>query len=699
MNSREIPFRPKLEGEFRNRFYSAVSPINNSMSIIELVALCDKEIDWVENKCGFNIEQRKRYRAVWFLLRDLLRSSWKAEFKEGILLMRLPSISQGLLINDSPIAIKALLRSWMQESRHERLVSFSDFINRMEKSSATKKDISNLIADGNELANRMHKVLNGEIDITEAVQPYLQLVTDAGEESVDQFTGQKVSDIWRYFRMTWSTPIENTPGRTMQYLVRDAAQKMHPVMGIASLENSAVAITCRDNYIGWTTKAFIEQISSGKRGVHEAFEKLIEYLNEGIQFIDVTGLCSHDEIDNPNDNLVQRLSSIAKEADNERRNILVRQYNSKSSKIAGISDTSRISEELLFRRKRAERLAKFISAKTMILSVISETEFENKWQELCETETLSTAIRIALSAQKSKHIGSSILELNICGAIPPYNEILGGKLVALLATSPQVIADYRKRYSGRISEIASKVKGEDVCRPAELVYIGTTSLYSIGSSQYNRLKIPQSVLGSTYDLEWKKLGYTTGFGTLHISRATTISLKEATNDGNNKVNHVFGEGPSPKLRLLSTSIRELLESNSEDTKEFTKHAMSRIVYGINLAQNSSDYLLGYTNKPIYYADSDDYSIGTRKIIKYWQIRWLKKRLSYSPIFERIRNFKKKDLYISQEILQSEEWSFTKLTEVTTMPSNSNHVGGLDFIRDFYLGKSSFADKVQGHLLT
>ena len=51
------------------------------------------------------------------------------------------------------------------------------------------------------------------------------------------------------------------------------------------------------------------------------------------------------------------------------------------------------------------------------------------------------------------------MELNVCGAIPPYNEILGGKLVALLATSPQVIHDYKERYESKPSEIASRLKG------------------------------------------------------------------------------------------------------------------------------------------------------------------------------------------------------------------------------------------------
>ena len=222
--------------------------------------------------------------------------------------------------------------------------------------------------------------------------------------------------------------------------------------------------------------------------------------------------------------------------------------------------------------------------------------------------------------------------------IPPYNEILGGKLVALLATSPQVIHDYKERYSNRASMIASRLKGQDVFRPADLVYVGTTSLYYVGSSQYNRLKIPGSVFGSDFDVVWKKLGMTIGFGTMHISKATTLSLTEATSDGFNRINHVFGEGASPKMRLLTMSIRELLESTNEDSKDFSKHAMSRIVYGACLATNTLEYLMGKDTSPRYYTDVNHYQEGTKKIIDYWTTRWLSSRLNYAPIYERIRGF-------------------------------------------------------------
>ena len=308
MLNREIPFRPKLEGDFRVRFYTAVSCISEETSPIEIERISNGEITWVEEECTYNLEQRKKYRAVWMLFRDLTRASWKACYRDGVLYMSLPSLNGADLHDASSPEVKKLLRSWMSESRHERLVSYTDFIQRMERKNSNNHDISELIADGVELASRLERARNGEIELSEAVKPYLQLVI---ENERDEFTGIKTSEIWRYFRLTWSTPAETTPGRTMQYLIRDAAHPMHAVMGIASLENCAVQITCRDDFIGWNQKAFIDRITTLETAqARQEFEKLLQYLELGISGIDYSALCTEATVNNPSDEDIQQLSSL-----------------------------------------------------------------------------------------------------------------------------------------------------------------------------------------------------------------------------------------------------------------------------------------------------------------------------------------------------------------------------------------------------
>lgn len=583
MINREIPFRPRVEGEFRVRFYNAASEITENTPTLVIVRIAEREIQWVENECRYNIEQRKKYRAVWFLFRDLIRASWKACYRDGVLYMSLPTLNGTDMHDTTSPEVKALLRSWMSESRHERLVGYTDFINRMENPGVNKQSISALIADGAELANRMEQAHSGEMAVEDAIRPYLQLVR---ENERDEYTGLKISEIWRYCRLTWSTPAETTPGRTMQYLIRDAAHPMHAIIGIASLENCAVQITCRDDYIGWNQKAFVDKIITvDNDSAKKEFEQLLVYLEEGITGIDYSELCTEMVVKNPTDTDIQLLLDEASNAEQSRQQLLRNEVESDIDEVEK-SDLGSISidtEKALYRRKRAEQLARLLSAKKTIRDIINADDFDEIWRDFCKSEAGNSAIRSALVAQKTKHIGSSLMELNVCGAIPPYNEILGGKLVALLATSPQVVHDYKERYADKASEIASRLKGKPVCRPADLVYVGTTSLYYVGSSQYNRLKIPGSVFDTDFDIVWKRLGMTIGFGTMHISKATTMSLTEATSDGFNRINHVFGEGASPKMRLLTMSIRELLESTNEDSKDFSKHAMSRIVYGACLA--------------------------------------------------------------------------------------------------------------------
>ena len=60
-----------------------------------------------------------------------------------------------------------------------------------------------------------------------------------------------------------------------------------------------------------------------------------------------------------------------------------------------------------------------------------------------------------------------------------------------------VVSDRSEGLQAQISDRESdivKLKGEKVVL-AELVFIGTTSLYNVGSSQYNRLRLPKGCWG------------------------------------------------------------------------------------------------------------------------------------------------------------------------------------------------------------
>ncbi|WP_449241253.1 Druantia anti-phage system protein DruA [Desulfoscipio gibsoniae] len=697
-----IPFRPRLEGVFRTRFYSVANNINMLTSSFELETLISEELRWVENECLYNIDQRRKYRAVWLLLRDLVRASWSACFRSGVLELSLPTLDLKIEGKASLADEKARLRAWLSESRLERLQTFEKFIAFMEsEDSKGKRSVLTLVADGNELADRLQNAKH----ISNAVCPQLELVD---EHARDTITGHRLADIWRYFRLTWATPSENTPGRTMQYLIRDNANVNRPVMGIISLENCAVQITDRDKYIGWNAREFIDNMKNRTSvDARHTIVKLLAYVQEGITGIDYNDICSAKLVNHPTDEVIAALLQEAANAEKRRQELLKDALDADEipeDEKSELGSISKETETALYRRKRAEQLARLLGAKKDLSEIIADKDFDLKWTAFLDTEKGYSAVRNALVAQKSKHIGTSMLELNVCGALPPYNEILGGKLAALLALSPQIVYDYKTRYGQRQSDIASRLKGEAVVRPADLVYVGTTSLYFVGSSQYNRLKLPKKILDDEYEIKWTELGKTIGFGTLHIGRSTTAALVEAAeNVGYTRINHVFGEGPSPKLRLINLSIRELLEVTPGEASELAKHAMSRIVYGAFIARNAKEYLLGLDEAPEYYFNTPlTQRVAEEKtlaIINYWSDRWLTSRIRYEQIFERLRNFDIASIRVSEQLREPVDWEFKRLEETAVENVVQTAQFGLDFVRSLYRGSSAYADNQEVDLLS
>ncbi len=75
----------------------------------------------------------------------------------------------------------------------------------------------------------------------------------------------------------------------------------------------------------------------------------------------------------------------------------------------------------------------------------------------------------------------NIMDAYVLGAVPPYNSLLAGKMVACLVRTQEIFKDFRNTYGDSSGIISSKKKN------ARLIAVTTSS--SMGrSSVYNRLK-------------------------------------------------------------------------------------------------------------------------------------------------------------------------------------------------------------------
>ena len=278
----------------------------------------------------------------------------------------------------------------------------------------------------------------------------------------------------------------------------------------------------------------------------------------------------------------------------------------------------------LFRAKRAGMLGDLLEARRRLLDAGFTKPTVGNLKRGLGSRASCRAIHTVLRYIKGAHVGVDMMDITICGAVAPYNALLGGKLLSLLATSPAVVAAYAKRYKFAVSVIASAMAGRAVRRRPNLVFLGTTSLYDVAPAQYNRLRMPARLAGGRDgdEVAFLPLGRTVGFGSYHFSRETMASLEVvlARLGAGRPVNSIFGEGVNPKLRKVRTAL-DLLGMSSD---ALLQHRSPRMIYGVPLASNVRDILLGLASRPKPIIPPGP--AATAAIIDFWRDRWLSKRI-------------------------------------------------------------------------
>ena len=134
-------------------------------------------------------------------------------------------------------------------------------------------------------------------------------------------------------------------------------------------------------------------------------------------------------------------------------------------------------------------------------------------------------------------------------------------------------------------------------------------------------------------LEYVELGKSESYGTSHFSTQTVdalVSLVQQSSNGQ-RVNSIFGEGASPKLR----KIREGLDALNLPTDALLRHGRSRIVYGVPLVRNLREFLLGMDDEPEYLFELEDPNKGTETIARWWSRRWLSKRIIRDQVLAQV----------------------------------------------------------------
>jgi hypothetical protein len=192
-----------------------------------------------------------------------------------------------------------------------------------------------------------------------------------------------------------------------------------------------------------------------------------------------------------------------------------------------------------------------------------------------------------------------VMDLFVLGAVPPYSDLLCGKLIALLASSREVQRAFRRKYGGDSAFISR--------RPLDgrLALVTTTS--ALGrSSLYNRLRYADEPV-------FHSVGFTRGSGDFHFSNGFYDELRDfAVENCDATAKHTrWGDGFRNRRELVRKALPLLGLS-----RELVYHGVQREIFVAPLASNAAGFLRGEHDR------LRSYGRTAEELFQWFRERWL-----------------------------------------------------------------------------
>jgi hypothetical protein len=194
-----------------------------------------------------------------------------------------------------------------------------------------------------------------------------------------------------------------------------------------------------------------------------------------------------------------------------------------------------------------------------------------------------------------------VMDAFVIGAVPPYSQLLMGKLVAMLLLSREVHSAFASKYGQQTSRIAGRPLAD------RLALITTTS--ALGrSSLYNRL---------TFDGRriFVSAGFTEGYGEFHFTNGVYGAISDYAREVCEPTERNVLWGGGDGFRNRREVIRKSLISLGL-TSEMVYHGIQREFFVVPVASNAAEYLRGQhiRLRPKTYT--------VRQIFAHFRERWL-----------------------------------------------------------------------------
>jgi len=375
------------------------------------------------------------------------------------------------------------------------------------------------------------------------------------------------SEIFRTGITTWSMPYRGREGRSSRFILRVTLNETSVPCGIMEVGDDAPFSPLRDKELGFYAP---ERDSKLNAEIARRLNSLRMCMRKEDMPIDPSM-----EIEDLHTLWISKNLS---------------KFNSEDSKI----------------RKRMNYLSRIMKAEI----ALSNTDL---WNE--------NDVNAGIRAIKDVTLNRVHTEIVICGALPPFGNLLIGKMVAMMINHPEIRSSLDRDIGILLQDTFDFQKLESWLPRYGPLLITTKGLYPRHSAQYNRVRI---VKHDGY-IPLRKLGSTIGQTMSNISdRTMKLAVEINIRLGDKGVSREYGTGGSKRQRIIQKASTVVGINPAVMYADIT-----RPVYGLSLVSNSQRVVLA-GNKPEWrdlagmIQDPQEYEDQTALL---WRKQWLNTSLA------------------------------------------------------------------------
>jgi hypothetical protein len=389
----------------------------------------------------------------------------------------------------------------------------------------------------------------------------------------------------------WTMPYRGRTGRMKRFVLVASHPKLgeHPVIaGVLELGDEAPFCTWRDSILGIEPQSFGMWLAGDQGAIREKATRVAARMRSIRQCL--------------------RPTSSGWDLGMVDARAVVKQRHEIEAASQGRSRVRTDQRELLMDRKRLAYGLRLARGEVAIDQVAHGAEFDPR----------NPDIAAGVRGFHDLILPRLHLEATVCGAVPPFAQALGGKLMVAFLTHPKVIASTLGAEGELLGWSFDSEKLDKLLPSFGMMCLTTKGLYAGHAAIYNRGEAP----GATGAVRMRHLDNTDGNTTSLISTYTTKlarALIESPKDDSVRVSSVYGSGGAKRHRAIEKAAIDV-----GLPQRLVMAGIRRPVYGLNYVSNAPDVSwLGEEPKWLVKPDEAPAEFCERAT-KLWRTKWLQR---------------------------------------------------------------------------